>query len=329
MIIPFFNDFLQWTRVPVTIGIFALNLIVYIVVTPAYVNSQTQIEDIVNNDRFLKTQGQLFAQMITKSKKHYDSALVSLSERVNDRNSDSAEILGRLAMRNSEFMEHAQKFPYRGDHISYASWKKQFKIFADLRDVHPNYTLGYSSVDKSWQTALTYQFVHGGLSHLMINMLVLFLLGSYLEPTLGGPFFLICYILSGMGAAFGFDLVSGATPVPLVGASGAIMGLLGALSVATWGKKLRFVWLLPTRAFTGFVWLPSWIFVAYLMATDVAGLIETSSWLGAGVAHAAHIGGFLTGTLIALLSRFAWNSKHQPARVLNRELHLDSLIQPR
>jgi len=127
---------------------------------------------------------------------------------------------------------------------------------------------------------LTYMFVHGDFGHLFFNMLGLFFFGRRLEMHLGGKSFLTLYFLSGLGGAV-FSFIPPLAPV--VGASGAVFGVLLGFAYF-WPKEKIYIWMiLPVQA---------WILVGVLAAVS---LFSGVSSTGTGVAHFAHLGGFAAG----------------------------------
>lgn len=142
-----------------------------------------------------------------------------------------------------------------------------------------------SSLLRPW-TALTYMFVHVGFGHLFTNMLVLFFFGPPLESHWGGRFFIRFYLACGLGgAAFHLALSSLIGPVPMIGASGAIFGLLLAFALNWPDARIYLYFLFPIPA----KWFVGILGVFTLFATFRGG--------GGGVAHWAHLGGLVTGFL--------------------------------
>ena len=127
----------------------------------------------------------------------------------------------------------------------------------------------------------TYMFVHGGLMHLALNMLVLFFFGPPLESRWGGRDFLKYYVICGLGGvALSFFFL----PAAVVGASAAIYGLMLAFAV-NWPEAPIYVWgIFPVKA--------KWL-VAFLFVLSVMSAFDGSA--GGGVAHFAHLGGLVTG----------------------------------
>lgn len=124
---------------------------------------------------------------------------------------------------------------------------------------------------------LTYMFVHGGLFHLLFNMLILFFFGPPLEDRWGSAEFLKFYVISGLGGA----LLSIALPYPIIGASGAVLGVMVAFAMY-WPDNPIYIWgIFPIKA--------KWLVGAYV------GLSVFYAFTGGqpGTAHLAHLGGAL------------------------------------
>ncbi len=150
-------------------------------------------------------------------------------------------------------------------------------------------------------TILTAMFLHGSLLHLAGNMLFLWIFGDNVEDVMGSFRFLVFYILSGYAAAFLHILTAPDSTLPMVGASGAISGVLGAYLVLF--PRTRIVTLVPL----GFIWptvrLPALFFLAYWFFLQiVSGSLDRGS-PGGGVAWFAHVGGFLAGLVLVFLFR--------------------------
>ncbi|MFZ2330807.1 MAG: rhomboid family intramembrane serine protease [Atribacterota bacterium] len=150
-------------------------------------------------------------------------------------------------------------------------------------------------------TILFSMFMHGGLVHLLGNMLYLWIFGNNVEDYLGKIRFLIFYILSGIFAAFAQILMAPGSKVPMIGASGAIAGVLGAYLILF--PRARITTLVFFGFFIRLIKLPA-IFVLglWIIFQLFYGLSELSiSGGGAGVAWFAHIGGFMGGIILIKL----------------------------
>ena len=157
----------------------------------------------------------------------------------------------------------------------------------------------------SWVTPFTSMFLHGGLLHLGSNMLFLHVFGDNVEDVLGRGRFLLFYALCGLGAVAGQFLVDPDSMVAMIGASGAISGVLAGYM--TLFPHARVVTLIPIFIFIHFMEVPAAIFmVLWFVLQLVQGYLSLGIIAegGGGVAWFAHIGGFLAGLLcIRLLYR--------------------------
>jgi membrane associated rhomboid family serine protease len=156
-------------------------------------------------------------------------------------------------------------------------------------------------------TIFTSMFMHGGLFHIAGNMLYLWIFGDNVEDTLGHGRFLLFYLASGVAAAVGQVMLNADSRVPMVGASGAVSGVLGAYLLLF--PYARILTLLIIGFFIKFVHIPALIVLGFWIVLQLLnGFITFSAQsLGrgesGGVAWFAHIGGFLAGMMLLFLLR--------------------------
>jgi membrane associated rhomboid family serine protease len=302
MIFPFLNGIYGLKRAPVTWAIFFLNALVLVFSYTPWVSSQAQLDERLQDPYFLSSQGRLYARFISEHGDFYSPLLREVSHRVLDGDNDKLELLGSLALRNKRFVEEAPAAHFTGDQVAIRHWKRDLASITVLKDQHPNYVLGLSSEDVSGWKWMSYIFVHSGPVHFLGNMLFLLIFSCWLEPLVGGLAVLILFLVSGVFAAGFYLLVSGATAAPLIGASGAVSGIMAFFCFLYWNKPVRFVyWLfLPLKGYSGFIYLPGWVIFALWVASDAAGYWATLDDFG-GVAYGAHLGGEIIGLTAGLL----------------------------
>ncbi len=155
-------------------------------------------------------------------------------------------------------------------------------------------------LDPIWLSVFTSMFLHGGLFHLGSNMLYLWIFGNNVEDLLGHARFLIFYLLCGVLAAGAQILVSIGSPVPMIGASGAIAGVLGAYYVKFPGARVYC--LVFPFFFITVVALPAGLVLFLWFLFQLLEGIGAHGGVAGGVAVFAHIGGFLAGW--ALVRKF-------------------------
>ena len=148
----------------------------------------------------------------------------------------------------------------------------------------------------------TSMFLHGGWLHLILNMWFLWIFGDNVEDTLGAFRYLLFYFLCGLGAALAQFAVQPQSTVPMLGASGAIAGVLGAYLVLFPGARV--LTLVPVFFFLQVLEIPAVVILGYWFLLQIlSGAIESSGPMRGGVAYMAHIGGFLVGAVLILLMR--------------------------
>jgi membrane associated rhomboid family serine protease len=302
VIIPILHGLVSWRRAPVTWALVGLNFMVLAITTVIGGEAQQGLEKVMRGDYFTGAQGRVYAQYVNEHPDGYPVFVRRLARQVADGQSHRVHMLGQLAFRDSEFLEAAARMRFDGDQVAFKLWKKKLADVEALQETHPSFALGLNSEDSGFERWVTYIFVHSGIVHLLGNMLFLVIFGSALEIMTGGLGVLFVFLLSGVFAAGVFALMTGVTSSPLVGASGAVSGVMALYSALNWGRPVRyFYWLfLPFRGFMGFVYMPAWVGLILWGINDLAGYLGTLPELG-GVAYTAHLGGEMAGVLVALL----------------------------
>jgi len=148
---------------------------------------------------------------------------------------------------------------------------------------------------RQYQNIFTSMFMHGGWMHLIGNMWFLWLFGNNVEDSMTRPRFLMFYLLCGIAAALAQVFAQPDSVVPMVGASGAISGVMGAYLILY--PRVRVYTLLPLGFFFTTIALPAWAMLIYWMALQIFGGLSQVGSEG-GVAFWAHLGGFLAGVVL-------------------------------
>jgi membrane associated rhomboid family serine protease len=151
-------------------------------------------------------------------------------------------------------------------------------------------------------TVLTAMFLHGSLMHLGGNMLYLWIFGNNIEDVMGHGRFILFYVLCGVAAMFGHAFTAPESTVPMIGASGAISGVLGAYLLLF--PQVRVLVLIPLGFFTRMVHVPAVGVLGFWIVMQIINGAFSWGGLGGGVAWFAHIGGFAAGfALIKVFQR--------------------------
>jgi membrane associated rhomboid family serine protease len=154
--------------------------------------------------------------------------------------------------------------------------------FRDVQPIHPVLTL------------FTSMFMHGSILHLASNMLYLWIFGNNIEDKLGYVKFIIFYMLCGVAAAYSHALTNPSSTTPMIGASGAVSGILGAYLLLF--PRARVHTLIFLGFFVQVVRLPAVIVIGFWIVIQfLNGMVSAGSASQGGVAWFAHIGGFVVG----------------------------------
>jgi membrane associated rhomboid family serine protease len=184
----------------------------------------------------------------------------------------------------------------------WAEWKKAYDELQKVIDESLVMKYGFVSNNMDIATLMTYIFLHAGFLHLIGNLWFLWLVGVNVEDDWGRPFFIGFYLVSGVFSALLFAAIthSGA---PLIGASGAIAGVMGAFAIQYYKSKIYFLFvsLVPFifKIFPLYAWfyLPLWFITQLFYAIYLGDYSNVAFW--------AHIGGFGFGVFVVFVLRFS------------------------
>lgn len=140
----------------------------------------------------------------------------------------------------------------------------------------------------------TSMFMHGGIAHLLGNMWFLWIFGDNVEDEIGRIKFVIFYLLSGVAGAAAHVALNAQSNIPMVGASGAISGVLGAYLVLHPSARVKMLFIIR------FIRIPAWCYLLIWIGLQVLALSQASKIAGMGIAYWAHIGGFVAGMFLSI-----------------------------
>ena len=163
-------------------------------------------------------------------------------------------------------------------------------------------TFGVVPADLRLSTLITSMFLHGSWMHIITNMWYLWIFGDNVEDRVGHGRYIVFYLLCGVAAALGQVAMDPTSPVPTVGASGAIAGVMGAYFVLY--PRSRVLTLVPIFFYIEIIELPTIILLGFwfLLQLFSVGAVSYTSNQG-GVAFAAHVAGFVVGAIGIFLFR--------------------------
>ncbi len=168
----------------------------------------------------------------------------------------------------------------------------------------------------AWYSLFTSMFMHGGWFHLLGNMWFLWVFGNNVEDSMGHGRYLVFYVLCGVLAALAQVFASPGSGAPMVGASGAISGIMGAYLVLY--PRVRIHTLVVLGFYVTTIALPAYFMLLYWAFLQfVSSLFAVGAGSEGGVAFAAHLGGFVAGaSLIKLFAKPAYVARHRRGRFL-------------
>ena len=204
----------------------------------------------------------------------------------------------------------------------YGEWRILRNQFADMLSKVTAMKYGYIPSSPRYLNAITYMFLHGGVMHLVGNMVFLWLVGCVLELGCGRVAYAGLYLLTGAASVCLYHFVYMDSVLPLIGASGAISGLMGAYSLLYGKKKIKIFYSLGvyfnyTRMYA-IVLLPVWIGKEFFQL-----------FFGgpSQVAYVAHIGGLISGVVLAVLILKLWGQVDEEVFKEDPKEGIDSLLE--
>lgn len=168
----------------------------------------------------------------------------------------------------------------------------------------------------TWATVFSSMFIHGGLFHFVGNMAFLWVFGNNIEGRLGHTRYLVFYLATGVAAAMSHWAISPGSETPLVGASGAIAGVMGAYLVLYPYNRIRALvvfFIITAVELSALVFLGIWFGLQVINSLGALGMAQ-----GVSVAFMAHVGGFVCGALLMLGYKLLVREPIWPARRVNR-----------
>lgn len=201
-------------------------------------------------------------------------------------------------------------------------WKNAYDEFQEARNKSISRKYGFVSTDFDLSTLISYMFLHAGFMHLFGNIWFLWLVGLNVEDEWGRPFFFGFYILSGIVAALLYAAMSH-SDLPLIGASGAIAGVMGAFAIQHYKSKIYFLFILIFpfifKVFPLYAWfyLPLWFVIQLFYAVYLTDYSNVAFW--------AHVGGFGFGVAVVLFLRHSGLEKKYLTPLVDNTLNFMDL----
>lgn len=290
MITPWLKGFLSWRQAPLTWTLILLNLLIFL---HTFENTRLNVSRDFSSGEMMVFTGKLYHQF--KNPKENEIPFASRNEWL---------LQGSQALRDPDFIGQAVNHRFFGDPIAIQQWRDKIRQYQKRLNERSTFVFGLRS-GASPLTWVTYQFMHASWMHLIGNMLMLLIFGAALETTIGSLGLIFVYLLSGFAGGFAFQFLGGPSLAAMVGASGALSGLMAFYAAFEKKKRISYFYFVsPIEGYYGWIYLPTLLIFPLSFLGDLAGYLSTPVEIGTGIAYTAHLGGAILGGLLGFSLRF-------------------------
>ncbi len=203
------------------------------------------------------------------------------------------------ALKDQKFWSRIASFPFVGDQVQISENKKIIKEFYEGYLNSPHYHFGLGALEISPWSWVTYQFIHVSLTHLIGNMLLIFLIVSFLEKSIDSGWIAATYLFSGFAGGVSFLFFDDVGGMSVIGASASASGLLSFLLIAKSNQLMPWGYLIaPIKGGFGQIFLPVFFIFPIFLLSDFISLLWEPSGIVSNVAVSAHVGGVFMGLIM-------------------------------
>ncbi len=333
-----------------TIGLIVVNIVIAIITIPLMLNTQDELFDVQKNRlaRQLKLyisdhRGELPDNPYVERELDENIEELAGARSYDQLNCRLYTVLAYLGIDYSQLEEYGTELDNRGEEYYQSSftdsgwllkeWKKLKAEEDQIMSRNVNHSLGLIPQKMHRvHTFITYQFLHGGIWHLIGNIIFLWVVGCLLEDSWGRMNFLSFYLLGGVVAGLVHCFQDTSSVQPLIGASGSIAAAMGAFTVRHFWTKIKFFYFFMFffRPYWGTFHLPAFVFLPFWFLQQLAYKYLADRIGGTGVAYMAHIGGYLAGLCTALTFRATGvEEKYIAPRIDSKRIKAGVLKDPR
>ncbi len=267
-----------------------INIIVFL-----FVSAPEFLNDKKNNQ--IKKQNQLFQA----------DTLKNMFDQTQGVDVSMASDQGSLSfLKDRLFWDRSQKFPFQGDAVAIAKNKQMILELKNLYQESTQFKFGLGPEATTPWAWLTYQFMHAGFVHLLMNMIFLILIGNILITRVDPEWILLVYVVGGIGAGISYLFFAQNNDIAMVGASGSLCALISFLCVVENKKNIKWSYFIsPMKDGYGIIYMPAYLLFPVYLISDFTSVLYHANGVAAGaggaVAHSAHIGGALTGFILGFV----------------------------
>jgi membrane associated rhomboid family serine protease len=205
------------------------------------------------------------------------------------------------ALRDHRFWKKVSHFPFKGDQVQIELNRRNLVSFQGEYFSSSQYLLGLGPLDSSPWAWVTYQFTHASFLHLFGNVMIIFLLISYLETSVGLFWLISVYLFGGFGGGMSYLLFDGSGSMSVVGASASAFSLMAFLIVIKKNELMPWSYVIaPVPQGYGIIYLPVFFIFPMFLMTDFITVLWEPAGVTSSVALSAHIGGAFVGFILGL-----------------------------
>jgi membrane associated rhomboid family serine protease len=272
-----------------------LNLFVFVLISFSFDTWPNQdMRQVLTDEKFRNSVVEMYVQTLDPIEKK------NLSQNINR--------LYAKALKDQKFWKRVNNYPFVGDQVQIEENKKTVSKFYETYLSSPQYQFGLSSFEVSPWSWVTYQFVHTSLIHLFGNIMLVFLMLSFLEKTISSTLIAVVYLLSGFAGGISFLFFDSAGGMSVIGASASASGLLGFLIIVKGAELMPWGYIIaPIKKGYGQIYLPVFFLFPIFLVTDFINLLWEPSGVVANVAVSAHVGGALFGFVMGGYYLLFWS----------------------
>ncbi|PIP80800.1 MAG: hypothetical protein COW84_03250 [Gammaproteobacteria bacterium CG22_combo_CG10-13_8_21_14_all_40_8] len=281
---------LNWQQPPLaTLGIILLNVLIFFFFQIHENNQLGEAIHFYRNSPLLSIEYPYYAQLKEES---------YLKPTINNQQPSDTILVEMLS--DKDWNLQLKKGLLSPNEENYPVWLKNRLLFDQQIAQIPTFSSGYKAGNHFFKNSFSYMYLHGGIGHLFGNMVFLLIFGFSLEVIFGKLQFLLLYHICGVCSALFYGLFNLDSFAPLVGASGAIGGLMGAYAAVYGLKKIKFFyWIF---GYFNYIQLPALVVLPLWIGKEVWENIASE---GSQVAYMAHVGGLMSGALLSwILTRY-------------------------
>ncbi len=281
-----FRDFNQKPSLKLSWVIVFLNIFLYVVIAITFdVWPSQDVRKTLNDQKFINSIYEMYAQTLDPIEKK--------------KLSGSVNTVYARALKDQKFWSRVTDFPFKGDQVQIAENRKVIVSFYQGYLNSPQYHFGLGTLEISPWSWLTYQFVHATFMHLLGNIMLIFLIISYLEKSVHPIWIAATYLFSGFAGGISFLLFDSVGGMAVIGASASASGLLSFLLIIKSSKLMPWGYLIaPIKDGYGQIYLPVFFIFPIFLVSDFISVLWEPSGVVSNVAVSAHIGGVLMGFIM-------------------------------